>query len=1788
MNETVSKLEATLATVDKLEKQKGHLYNWYDTKTLLPLHPKYISSVDSGNLAGHLITVSSACKAYAEAPFAHLQAGLDGISDVVEIVLDELKAVPDDRRIIRPLRRKLEKLTTSFQQMMIAIANEPELASIRANDLEAMAADIEILTSELDYEIGSEQSHSLLAWAKILKQTCKISIEDSKFNKSGVEILKNRLEKLTILSRTLAFKMDFAFLMREDRRLLAIGYRPEEGKLDESCYDLLASEARLTSLFGIAKGDLPTEHWFRLGRTVMHVGMRGALMSWSGSMFEYLMPPLIMQEQNGSILNQSNKLAVKRQIKYGKSRKIPWGISESAFNARDREMNYQYTGFGVPSLGMKRGLSNNKVVAPYATLLASQYQPRAAVKNLRKLEDLGARGSYGFYDAIDFTPSHLPEDINCVLVKAYMAHHQGMSILAVSNVIFQGRLRERFHRDPVIEAVELLLQEKAPREVPILAAKMGASEPISGRSELPNIATRIIVDPIASDRSIALLSDGHYSLMLNATGSGYASWNGLAVTRWQPDQVEDEWGNFLFLRDIETNEWWSATASPRQAPNEIAQTVFSDSKAEFHKTVGTLRSQVDAIVAMESDAEGRQITLENRGVKDRFIEVTSYCEPVISSSDADNAHPAFSKMFIKTEIANSGSVIYAERNKRQPGEPDMQIAHMVTESAQSERTTQAETDRRKFIGRGRKLSNAAAFDVGATLSGTDGFTLDPILSLRRTVRVPVGKKVKLIFWTIAAPSRVEVEEAVARYIHQESFEREAMHAWTRSQVQLRYIGATPEEAAVFQRLARYLIYPESGLNRAANVADISSQSKLWELGISGDCPMLVLRIDAEADIQIVRKALRAQEYYRSRGLHVDFIIINEQSTSYVQDLQNTIEIHCENARRRGVAGDVSEHIFSVRRDLMSKETYNALLSAAWVTLHARNGKFSTQIKRAERLTKSITETGSAKQKQPVPFRKNTQAVARDDSVSKVKSDDLEFWNGFGGFDTNNREYVIRLIDGQSTPQPWINVISNKNFGFHISAEGAGFTWSVNSRDYQLTPWSNDPVINRPGEAFFIVDRNTQQVFSPLRALDATASSGFEVRHGLGYSRFLRKGKNLDIELMQTVHATDPVKFSRLRVINKGALPRTFRIYGYVEWVLGNSRTKTAPFIVTNYDSENGVLTANNGYSIAFPERTAFFACDRGISSVTASRQEFLGKGNIWRPDAVFSSGNMSNATATNGDPCAAIACDLVVEAGQESDILFLLGDCASHETSSQLAKRHLPTGLDDPLQETSTYWDGILNTLQIETPDPAMDLMVNTWLPYQSIACRIRARSAFYQASGAFGFRDQLQDTLAYLMHDPELAREQILNAAGRQFPEGDVQHWWLPATGAGVRTVISDDVVWLAYGVSHYINVTGDDSILDVNLPFLEGASLEPGQHDAFLQPKTSKKKASIYTHCTLALDLAIQRTGAHGLPLFLGGDWNDGMNRVGEQGRGESVWLGWFLATVLKEFIPLAKKRGDLDHAKPWRAHQLNLQKALESAGWDGKYYRRGYFDDGSPLGSVNSDECKIDSISQSWSVLSGLGDPKKTQQAMASVVDQLIDKEAELIKLFTPPFQKTDKEPGYIKGYPPGVRENGGQYTHAATWVVYALAELGQADEAYDCFKKLNPINHSLDEKSAEIYRVEPYVVAADVYSEGELKGRGGWSWYTGASGWLYRTAVEAILGFRKKGDRLLVNPSLPNTWDGYSATLTLASVTYKIKVLKISKRSYKVTINSKEIKDAKKGYLLKQKKRQRKTPSTKSSN
>ena len=1724
ITDAAGRLEQTLRTLGRLERYKGHYYNWYESQTCQPLDPKYISAVDSGNLAGHLIAVSSACRQWSEATSQFLPV-LAGCSDAFALlqstIIHTMRSVPTDNAM------------AAFEsELAIAQAQESDVVSVAAlTKLSRLARD---LHDGLPQDAGVGDT---MRWSEALCSSIESQLKHAELSTQEIHALRRRLVAIADTADYLAEAMDFSFLINQSRQLLSIGFAADTGKLDESCYDLLASEARLASFVAIAKGDLPTKHWFKLGRTLLPVGGSPILISWSGSMFEYLMPALVSSSPWNSLLGSTCRAVVREQIRHGQKNRTPWGVSESAYNARDVEFTYQYSNFGVPELGLKRGLAGNLVIAPYATGLASMIAPNDAAANYGALEAIGARGTYGFYEAIDYTKPRVAPSKQFEIVKAYMAHHQAMTIVALANAVLGDLMPKRFHSEPIVQATELLLQERAPRLLPRTTARATLIKPRSEDDDLRVGTVRRTQSIQGSAPDCHILSNGRYSTLVTAAGSGYSRWNGMAITRWRADPTTDDLGSYFYLRDVHSGATWSAAHHPVGSTPDYYEAAFSEDRVEISRKDGKIKTVLDVIVSAEDDAECRRVSITNLGPKERTIDVTSYAELVLGPLDADIAHPAFSKMFVETQFEPATQSVIAHRRRRSVTDPEIWVAHVLSADANNAGEVQYSTDRARFIGRGRNLASPIAIINSQPLDASQGTVLDPVFATRRRVSVAPGAVVRLSFWTVVASSHEALAPLIEKYRDPSAFSRASTLAWTRALIELRHFAIDADEALLYQKLAGHILYPTAALRAPQDTIKRGALGfgALWPEGISGDLPILLVRISEVEDAGLVRQILHAHQYWRNKGVELDVVILNDRPPSYQQELQDVLESLCRSipGRHRLGRDNSKGSIYLLRADLLQPQTLAALPASARAVFQARRGTL------AEQLAKIQTRDSSAK---PPPRR----AAPAEMSIVHAEDYGLEFYNGYGGFANNGRDYVTILHSGKNTPTPWINVIANPSFGFQIAADGGGYTWSMNSRERQITPWANDPVTNRPGEVIYVRDEETSEVWTATASPIRDHAAPYTVTHGQGFTRFEHTSRGLILILEQFVSPADPVKISRLTIRNVSATPRRLSITGYVEWVLGSSRRTTAPLIETEFDGATGIVLARNSWHPFFPERVGFCYISGRLESWTTDRAEFLGRnGSLENPAALYSSKRLQKRSGVASDPCAALQTMVDLPAGGTSETMFLLGDAASADDARDITNRHKDSAPQTLLDRSVATWDDILGAVQISTPDRALDVLMNRWLPYQTLSCRIWARAGLYQAGGAYGFRDQLQDGMALATIRPSITRAHLLTAASRQFTEGDVQHWWLPPSGHGIRTKISDSALWLPYAVAHYVSTSGDDAVLDEEVPFIDGPALGELEHEAYFLPEISDTVASLYEHCARSIDYSL-KTGVHGLALFGSGDWNDGMNRVGAGGKGESVWLTWFLYSCLQQMIALAEKRHDKVRVAHWQTAAEALKSAVEREAWDGEWYRRGFFDDGTPLGTKDAAECRIDSIAQSWSVISKAGRPERTRTAMQSAKKYLIDTDTKLALLFTPPFDKSDLDPGYIKGYPPGLRENGGQYTHAAAWLIIARAELGDGDGAWGLLSMINPINLSATRSDCRRYKVEPYVISADVYSQPPHTGRGGWSWYTGSAGWIYRAALEFILGIKKKGDHLEIAPCIPRDWPGYEVRYQNAGTTYIITV------------------------------------------
>ena len=1815
--ELLERAEFTFATLDKLQKFRGHYLNWYDTRTLQPLWPQYVSAVDSGNLAGHLIALKQACIELPDDEILNSRA-ISGLQDTVDGVIVEISqltasAQRTDAITINQIHGEVQAcarllasgVPATLSQWSELIEQLNEHAAVIDDIVAALAqehgkaglADLRWWTGSLLHQARAYRRdvHLLAPWSTLVSsnsiltkangiagvptsliieklnqipslanvvETCdavlielaalrhQLNVQDDPAPEAtpkeidqltgaleqaaeAAKAVTSRLAKIAQLSAQIIEEMDFNFLLDKERKVFTIGYNVSEGKYDNAYYDLLASEARLASFIAIAKGDVPQEHWFRMGRQLTAVDGGRALISWTGTMFEYLMPLLVMRNYRETLLGETYEAVVSRQIEYGRERGVPWGISESAYAARDLHFNYQYGPFGVPGLGLKRGLIEDLVVSPYSTILAANVFPHEAMQNLRALERSGALASYGFYEALDFTPERVKKGEHCTIVHAYMAHHQGMSLIALDNLLNQSVMQNRFHSDPTVRATEMLLHERIPRAVQPVHPR--AEEVLTGRvvRTLTGLVTRAYDTPDLPTPRTQLLSNGTYSVMITTAGGGYSMSGPLAVSRWRADTTRDNWGNFIYVRDVRSGAVWSTGYQPTCVKPNSYEVAFSEDKADFWRRDGGILTHYEVIVSGEDNSELRRVSVTNHSNRPREIELTSYAEVVLAPPASDLAHPAFSNLFVETEFYFPHQALLARRRPRSSEDAPVFGVHVTAASTQTIAGVQYETDRARFLGRGRSTVEPVAVMEDRPLSNTVGPVLDPIFSLRCRLRLQPNETAQVVFTTGVAESRDKAIMLAEKYRDPNIFERESRLAWTRAQVEMNHLHIDPDEAHLFQRLAGRVLYPDSSLRPRPHVLALNklTQSGLWPHGISGDLPIVILRLEREEDVPVARQLLRAHQYLRSKGLQFDLVIMNDHPTGYAQALQDSLEVSVRTSGSQGLI-DKSGGIFVRRSDTMPEEERILLHAVARVVIVSERGSLEDQLTR-----RPIEES------LPPRFEPRTPAIGYPEPA--LTPPKVSFFNGIGGFAHGGREYVAQIGEGQWPPAPWSNVIANSDdFGFLITETGGGFTWSLNSHENRLTTWSNDTVSDPPGEVIYIRDEDSGVVWTPS-PLPIREAGPYVVRHGHGYSVFEHASQGISQELLVFAPLDAPVKISLLRLSNRTDRRRRLSVTSYNELVLGVNRETTCIHIVTDLEENEGAIFARNSYNNEFADRVTFAGTSERSCTMTGDRDEFIGRNGSLKKPAALRRARLSGRDGAGLDPCAAIQSSFELAPGETREMVFLLGQTESMETAREVNARFRNLNqVNQAFEAVLEFWDQALGTIEIKTPDPSMDTLVNRWLLYQTLACRVRGRSAFYQSSGAFGFRDQLQDVMALVYSQPQVTRAQILRAAARQFKEGDVLHWWHEPTGRGVRTRFSDDLLWLPHVTAFYVNATGDTSVLEESIPFIEADVLKPDQVESYLQPTVSKESATILEHCARAIDRSLA-LGQHGLPLMGSGDWNDGMNRVGVGGKGESVWVGWFLSTVLTSFVPLCERYGMKERADLYAKHREKLKKGLEQA-WDGDWYRRAYFDDGTPLGSAQNDECKIDSIAQTWAVISGVADSYRAGRAMSSVDQYLVQRGEGLIILFTPPFDKTKLDPGYIKGYVPGVRENGGQYTHAALWTVIAFALLGDGDRAGELFALLNPINHASTRAGLHKYKVEPYVAVGDVYAVPPHTGRGGWTWYTGSAGWMYRAALEYILGFKLQGDRLGLDPCIPRGWREFEITYRRGKTTYHIKV------------------------------------------
>lgn len=1835
----VARLETTMNTLMQMERYRGHFLNWYNTQTLEPLKPRYVSTVDSGNLAISLIIVSQTCKTITEKRVfrreiwdgymdnltslqevlssikkTHPQVQTRAIRLSITLMLDRIRSIRNTPLLWYPtytfigstfwpnLARNLGEFITSLpayfemehlvrlQEVIQGIEKNYNAIQTTIDELVPwipFIEDIHEVFQQAHFHARVDELKDLLVYNPRLCQVPQIietaqglltqlskdlaglaftdgsSSDDYEKTAAWLEGLQNALpaaqqnsiqlqhkfNKLEEQADQLIDDFDFAFLFRKTRNVFHIGLNLETGQLDNNYYDLLASEARIASLFAISRGQVPQSHWIHLGRPITKVNGDLALLSWSATMFEFLMPVLYFQSHVNTLLHKSVVTMVKYQREYARSKGVPWGISESGFYQFDTNMNYQYRAFGVPALGFKRGLADELVIAPYASFMAIKWAPSSVEENSRNLIGHQAYGTYGFYESIDFTPNRMSAGKSYEVVREYMSHHQGMILMALVNYLRDDIMVRRVNQDPQIQSVELLMHEQVPTGVPLL---MPGEQQTRGTRRVSDSPVQIEPwsEPITTrEPRMHLLSNGSYSVMLSNRGGGFSRWKNLDLTRWRTDGVRDPWGTWIYVQDMQKKDGvssyptWSTTHQPISGSPQDSQVNFFAHMAVYKRTENDLTTTMEVTVAPDDPVEIRRVNMINHAPSPRRVRLTSYGEVILNQQTADARHPAYNKLFIKSEYVPELNLLIFEHRKQNASKQPVFLGHMlVTKDNRSRKNENLpvgfETDRRAFIGREHGARNPAALQSGDYLTGSTGSTLDPIFALGREVHLRSHDTCSLAYLTLTATTRRALLKLAERYRVWTKIDDAFIDSNVASLVWLGRQKVDREELRSYLDLLSLMVYP---LNQKRADAEILSrnalnQSGLWRFGISGDYPIILLEINDPQQLNLLVEVVQAQSFLRTRGYRADLVVLNTQPSMYSSELNDQIL-----RRIRLVEADqwINQRsgIFICSADQMQLEEQDLLRYVARVLLKGGRGSLIEQLR--------ISFNPTAELPQMFPTRSTRRDLPAPPPWESRPIGDLQFYNGLGGFTADGKEYVIHLPAGKTTPAPWTNVIGYPHFGFMVTQSGSQTSWAVNSGENRLSPWSNDPVSDPSGEVLYLRDEETGDIWTPTPR-PAPAPRAHRVRHGAGYSIFESESHGLQQEMTVFASPEDPVKIVQFKLRNMRGSNRRLTATYYLEWVLGINREDTYATLIPEYKREYSMLLARNPYHPELGKQIVFLMTSRAPHGFTTDRMEFLGSGgSIEDPAGLHRIGLSNNVTISN-ESCAAMQLHIDLPASETAEVYFVMGDAENQEHLVQLAEKYCePSMAAETLNATRAFWDDLLTRVQVDTPDSAANLMLNRWWLYQTLSCRVWGRSGFYQSSGAFGFRDQLQDVLGVLGVEPSFTRQQILNAARHQFEEGDVLHWWHPPTGRGVRTRITDNLVWLPYVTSHYISTTGDAAILEERIPFLKGAPLKPGEMDRYAEYGRTRRSYTLLEHCQRALRKG-STSGEHGLPLIGSGDWNDGFNQVGSGGKGESTWLAWFLIDALNRFADICEQRGLREDADDYRKQAEAYGQALEQHAWDGDWYLRAYYDDGTPLGTHNAEECQIDAIAQSWSVISGAGDRERSVRAMDMVWERLIDTRNNLSLLFAPPFEKSDENPGYIKDYPPGVRENGGQYTHAAAWTAWAYAGMGDSERAWHLYDMLNPIYQADRKERAVQYRVEPYISAADIYSQGSRLRQGGWTWYTGTSGWLYRLGIEQLLGLRREGRMLHVDPVIPSRWEGFSMHYRYLNSTYQIRV------------------------------------------
>ena len=1560
----------------------------------------------------------------------------------------------------------------------------------------------------------------------------KFDIEEISDN-NHYESIKN-LKKRT---ETLIYNTDFSKLYSPSHRLFSIGFNIEDNRLTDSYYDLLASEARQASLVAIAKKDVPSKHWNNLSRTLTILNNKKGLISWSGTAFEYLMPNINIPRYVGSLLDESSKFAIMSQIEYAKKLNIPWGISEAAFNVKDLHSNYQYKAFGIPWLGLKRGLADEMVIATYGSVLAVTDKPQEVYKNLKLLEQYGLYDKYGFYESLDLTPSRQKRGETSSVVSTYMAHHQALILLSINNLINNNIFQKRFMQNPEIEAVSILLQERMP-ETFIITKEEKESPPKLKYQDYENYA-EVTYDKVNEDLVRSnVVSNEDYMIAINQKGQGVSKYKDIYINRFK-NTDEYSQGIFFYAKNIKTKKIWSNNSNSMTS-------IFMPDQSRFERVDDNIKTVLKVTTDSEEPIEIRRLCFENLGNQEETLEVSNVFEPVLSTKWQDYAHPAFNNLFLKFEYNDEEKYLKVNRRKRGKDEKEVYMLLKFSTDAEVIVDNEYEISEEKLDSRGN-FGTPKAIINSTPFSNTCGLVTDPIVAMKKTVKIKPGEKIYLDFIISVNEDETKAKQNLRKYYNSESVRRAFEISKAKVDAENRYLGVKGKDIILYQKILSYIIFNNPLKTKKINDKQYNKQD-LWKYGISGDIPIVLTRIKDINDIYMVESILKMYEYFRTKNIKVDIVFLDEEHYSYQNYVHGEIEAKIAD-RHLEYMKNISGGIFVLSKNEMDLDDVELLNFVSELTIDSRKGDLEHTINDMEE-----EYLLSLKKIDDRTFENIVSEDSQNGEDLLKDKDNIKYCNEYGAFSVDGKEYFITLNKNNRTPTVWSHILANEKFGTVVTENMGGYTWYKNSRLNRVTAWHNKAFLDIPSEVIFMQDESNGKTWS-LGLNPMPDDNNYNIIYGFGYAKFMHSSDGINQQLEVFVPNEDSVKIGILTLNNQSLTKKKLRIVYYVKPVLGEDEIKTNGYIYSEFNANGNLIELKNLYENDF-KSLVFVASSEKIKSYTGDKNAFLGGGGISNPDGLKKY-RLDNSSSIGKEPCIAIELEVELEAMASKEITLSLGAEENIVDLKNTAYKYSRvSNCRQELENVKRKWKDLLEKMQVYTPLESINIMLNGWSLYQTMASRLLGRTGFYQSGGAFGFRDQLQDTLAFKYIEPEIVKKQILKHSAHQFIEGDVEHWWHEDTNRGIRTRFSDDLAWLPFMVEQYIETTGDWDFLNTETSYLSGEILSNEEEERYDLYNSSEVYESIYMHCSRAIDKAMS-LGEHGLPKIGTGDWNDGFSTVGNKGKGESVWLGFFLYLVLIKFIPIAERMNDGERVQYCEEMAELLRKNLNNYGWDGRWFKRAFTDDGDILGSLENDECRIDSIAQSWSVISGAGDNDKKFISMESLENHLVDRENGIIKLLDPPFENGNLKPGYIKSYLPGVRENGGQYTHAAIWVIIAESILGFGDKGTELYRMINPIEHSRTKEAAKKYKVEPYVIPADIYGASNLAGRGGWTWYTGSSSWFYVAGIEFILGINIKNNVLSFNPCIPKDWKEFSVRYRYGESIYNIRVLNKNGKNTGVT-------------------------------